>query len=576
MSSSKYSNLPDIDTQPDVYETKDSDEEVEGGARRRGGRSRSKVGKKGGSSLRRRNRVGEQGETASDLEASGSDDDDEQSSGEEEDEKDRKQIQQKQAKVDDIDTTSLDALQATNRFQGACEVDGDRVDFSDKLKERGEGRSKDAKRANRGAYRNDRGYFDSGFETTTYEIDGSRQQGRPLERLRRLKFEIGLLEEEIAAAASSSSTSTSILVVDQDEDQDDKSKAKGGEGHQEGEVQPKVPRSERAKTKDEVPVFEMLEQLKSLRSDLGRLDREISSGGGGGGGGEIAFQQGLNPRKGLDPESRKILKKLVSGGRVEGEEKGDKALEGQGPQASSADDAHPAAVDLVHPSKVNDSKRLASIDKRLSELEKVVGAKDVLVDEETAMPKPLLPTLTRIEQQLSLLTQPRHLDAISRRVKVLVTELERVQESRSKLGPNGGGGGGGGGGVNKLEEVGSSNQPKEAEVTTAGLDPETVKRLNKLSQINQRLEPHLNLIPFVLERMRSLSDLHSSSDDFSKRLADLERRQQRSSNEVEQELQPLVRGLEQGLESNQRTMAANLEVLNQRIEALGERIQKLG
>jgi len=43
-----------------------------------------------------------------------------------------------------------------------------------------------------------------------------------------------------------------------------------------------------------------------------------------------------------------------------------------------------------------------------------------------------------LEQHLQLLTQPRHLEAISRKAKTLTAELERVNELKNKELSNGG------------------------------------------------------------------------------------------------------------------------------------------
>jgi len=57
-----------------------------------------------------------------------------------------------------------------------------------------------------------------------------------------------------------------------------------------------------------------------------------------------------------------------------------------------------------------------------------------LTSQAAAFPAPLVTTLARVEHQLGLLTQPRHLDTVARRVKVLVSDLERIHDARRKLG----------------------------------------------------------------------------------------------------------------------------------------------
>src|SRR5258705_379943 len=54
------------------------------------------------------------------------------------------------------------------------------------------------------------------------------------------------------------------------------------------------------------------------------------------------------------------------------------------------------------------------------------------------LPPPLLPLLTRLNTQMTVLTQPRHIDAISRRLKLLLSDLERAhQQQQQPLQPHG-------------------------------------------------------------------------------------------------------------------------------------------
>jgi hypothetical protein len=44
----------------------------------------------------------------------------------------------------------------------------------------------------------------------------------------------------------------------------------------------------------------------------------------------------------------------------------------------------------------------------------------------------LISTIEKLEQHIGILTQPRQLEQLSRRLKVVTTELERVQELQAK------------------------------------------------------------------------------------------------------------------------------------------------
>ncbi|CCO36862.1 dynactin 2 [Rhizoctonia solani AG-1 IB] len=78
---------------------------------------------------------------------------------------------------------------------------------------------------------------------------------------------------------------------------------------------------------------------------------------------------------------------------------------------------------------------VVDMDRRIAQLEKLIGASGTSLDESSPLPQPLLPHLTRISTLLTLLAQPRHIDSISRRLKLLLTDLERYNASGSASGP---------------------------------------------------------------------------------------------------------------------------------------------
>ncbi|KAF8750850.1 Dynamitin [Rhizoctonia solani] len=116
---------------------------------------------------------------------------------------------------------------------------------------------------------------------------------------------------------------------------------------------------------------------------------------------------------------------------------------------------------------------------RIAQLEKLIGASGTSLDESSPLPQPLLPHLTRISNLLTLLAQPRHIDSISRRLKLLLTDLERYSASGTPSGPG------------------------------APLPP----ALAELAPLLQRLAPHITTIPAVLARLRTLG-----APRFSRRL----------------------------------------------------------
>ncbi|TDL25604.1 hypothetical protein BD410DRAFT_837094 [Rickenella mellea] len=61
---------------------------------------------------------------------------------------------------------------------------------------------------------------------------------------------------------------------------------------------------------------------------------------------------------------------------------------------------------------------ISVMDKRVGELKALVGPSSTILDELSPLPTPLVPTLSKLNAQLTLLAQPPHLDSISHRLKL--------------------------------------------------------------------------------------------------------------------------------------------------------------
>jgi nuclear migration protein JNM1 len=169
------------------------------------------------------------------------------------------------------------------------------------------------------------------------------------------------------------------------------------------------------------------------------------------------------------------------------------------------------------------------------------------------MPTPLLPLLTRLNTQLTVLAQPRHLDNISRRLKLLLSDLDRLaaanqQHRRSVATENGS----------------SANTPT---ALPASLQEQLAPAL-------ARLVPALPQIPHILARLRTLATLHASAAQFGNALSALEE-EQRQSREALDALNQAVEGVEGSLAENGRLVKGNVTGLEERIGALTKRLDAL-
>ncbi|KAL1405194.1 hypothetical protein Q8F55_008819 [Vanrija albida] len=196
------------------------------------------------------------------------------------------------------------------------------------------------------------------------------------------------------------------------------------------------------------------------------------------------------------------------------------------------------------------SHRAGDIEARIATLEKVVGSDQ---NDET-LPISIADSLARLDHLLAILTQPRHLDSISRRVKLLLVDLDRASASSRRVGLAAG-----------------SERPATA---TTGLSPTDQEALQRLFTLLPRLDPLIPSIPPLLNRLRSLSSLHAESFGIAADLRQLQA-SDKSVSEEERSLQSIVSGVQKGLSEASGSIAKNWESLNSRLQALEDRLQAI-
>lgn len=316
----------------------------------------------------------------------------------------------------------------------------------------------------------------------------------------------------------------------------------------------------------EVTPAVLLKQVQLLRTDLNQpalqaLEKEVK------GDGETAEKGGVQEGESAVRSSGGLLAKLGLGG-------GD---------ATEYSSLSPTAAGKVPSRAPSPSPAInpGELESRLAAIEKAVGASEAEIDDAHPVPPPLLSTVARLEHLLTLLTQPRHLDAISRRVKVLVSELERLHESRRKLGdsrplavalgpsaaqltvavPGGG------------PPVALKSSPSNPSATE--LPPDALQRLEALFTLLPRIDPLLPLTPRLLARLQSLAGLHASAAEFGEVLGAV-RGEVGRLGEGEAGLREVLSGVQRSVEENGRVMGGNLASLEERVRGVGERMARLG
>lgn len=179
---------------------------------------------------------------------------------------------------------------------------------------------------------------------------------------------------------------------------------------------------------------------------------------------------------------------------------------------------------------------LSALALRLSQLEQLIGTPD---DAESVVP--LVSTLARLESQIQLLTQPRHLDTIVHRAKMASAELDRVAENRKRIANH--------------DEVSS----------------ETLAQIESLSALQSRIEPLVPLAPALLARLQALAPLHASAASIAAQVSDVEQAQHTQRTRMT-ELREMLEHAEASLAQNVQVTQSNLASLQARLAAIEARL----
>jgi nuclear migration protein JNM1 len=166
---------------------------------------------------------------------------------------------------------------------------------------------------------------------------------------------------------------------------------------------------------------------------------------------------------------------------------------------------------------------------------------------------------------MTILTQPRHIDAISRRLKLLLSDLERTHQQQPQSH-------GQASGSQRKQSVGQSTA---APIPTTAGHPATPQILaEQLTPLVTRLAPSLPHIPHLLNRLRTLSTLHASAAELDGTLDSLEKEQKATRNTLT-ELSTAIEGVEKSLGENRGVVRDNVESLEGRVQELMNRINDL-
>lgn len=240
-------------------------------------------------------------------------------------------------------------------------------------------------------------------------------------------------------------------------------------------------------------------------------------------------------------------------------------IKANGPPQRVQGTGEPATYTVTYAPTYQQSHALAKaadFDARLALLEKTLGLSSSALPmaDETRIPKAILPTLETLQRQISLLSDatPSSLDSISRRVRTLTQEADRLDESRKAAKAA----------RDALKSAGGDIVEEEGE------DSEQVSKINALYGTLATIENLAPLLPSLLDRLRSLRAIHADAATASESLERAEKKQADMAGEIKKWSAGLEK-VEEAMKNAETIMGGNMKVLEGWVKELEAKVEKL-
>lgn len=198
--------------------------------------------------------------------------------------------------------------------------------------------------------------------------------------------------------------------------------------------------------------------------------------------------------------------------------------------AAAAAPAASAIPSTTNPGAPAPSPALASLDRRLAAIESRLGTPELTG--ETL--RPILPTLSRLDAQLRMLT-PAYLDTVRQRARLVLADLEQVEQ----------------------------RQTDDADAA-----------MSSLYELQRQIEPLVPLAPALLTRLQTLEGLHAAAASFASRLSAAEDANKGAAARLA-EVHALLSSARASLADNMGVVHGNLSALETRVNALDARMREL-
>lgn len=203
--------------------------------------------------------------------------------------------------------------------------------------------------------------------------------------------------------------------------------------------------------------------------------------------------------------------------------------------------------------------KAADFDRRLLALERGLGLSTSSEPEvgDNGLPRAILPSLDTMEKQISTIAQAStaNLDAISRRVRTLAQDQDKLNDARERS-------------KALREELGRTDPSSSME------DSEQDTKINALYAILPTIESLTPMLPPLLDRLRSLRAIHSDAASASQTLDQIEQRQAEMTTEIKQWNEGLSK-LETAIKDGDATGQNNMKVIEGWVKELEQRVTSL-
>jgi nuclear migration protein JNM1 len=238
-------------------------------------------------------------------------------------------------------------------------------------------------------------------------------------------------------------------------------------------------------------------------------------------------------------------------------------IKANGPPQTTQGTEEPATYTVTYAPTYQQSHALAKaadFDGRLAMLEKLLGLSLNSLPTTNEVRSAVLPTLDTLQRQISMLSDstPSSLDSISRRVRTLTQEADRLEESRKSAKAA----------QDALKAAGGGAVVEESE------DSEQVAKINALYGTLSTIENLAPLLPSLLDRLRSLRAIHADAATASDSLERVEKRQADMAADIKKWKEGLEK-VEEAMRASETTMGGNMKVIEGWVKELEEKMEKL-